>query len=125
MILGYIQVDRERGTVDTHRDTYLLGALTVVSVRRPFFLGGLLFGLGFAGFTVAFADLLYVHEVLVLLASAGAAIIGGLQIGQLKLLSRDLRGSELSDAVWGRFARLNKVRKQIAFAVASHRRKPS
>lgn len=121
MILGQIHVDTTRGTIDTHRDSYLLSTLTVVSVRRPFFFGGVLFGVGLGGFTAAFADLLYPQEIATLTLAAAAAVIGGWQIGQLKLLSRDLKGSELSDAIWGRYAQLNSVRRKVAAAVAAHR----
>lgn len=122
MILGHIHIDENNGAVSTHRDSYLLDSITVASVRRPFFIGGLGCGAGSASFAVGFADLLYTHEITLALAIAVTACIGGFQVGQLKLLSRDLRGSDLSDVIWGRYASLNAVRMRIADAMASSRK---
>jgi hypothetical protein len=118
MIIGHVHVDEERRSVDTHRDSYRLDTLTVVFVRRPFLAGGLLFGGGLAGFAAAFGDLLYLHETALTLTVAGLGLAFGWQAGQLKLLSRDLRGSDLADVIWGRYADLNLVRMRIAHAMA-------
>jgi len=118
MILGHVQVDHENGAVNTHRDSYLLKSLTVVSVRRPFLEGGILFGAGYAGFIFAFGDLLFWHEIALTLVAACSALVLGFRVGQLKLLSRDLRGSELSGAIWGSYADLNAVRRDIVRAIA-------
>jgi len=118
MILGHVQVDRENGAVNTHRDSYLLKSLTVVSVRRPFIEGGMLFGTGYAGFILAFGDLLFWYEIALTLVAAGTALFLGFRIGQLKLLSRDLRGSELSGVIWGSYAELNGIRRNIVLAIA-------
>lgn len=119
MILGYVVVDSQRRTLDTHRDSYLLDTLTVVSVRRPFLVGGSLFSVGLVAFSAAFCDLLYLHEVAAVVTSATVLAVAGWEVGQLKLLSRDLRGSELSDAIWGRYGRLNSVRRQITKAMTT------
>lgn len=121
MMIGFIHIDEEGGAVSTHRDSYLLDNITVVSVRRPFFAGGLMAGVGFGGFALAFSDLLYFHEIAATLAIAGGVVLGGIQAGQLKLLSRDLRGSELADVIWGRYAHLNKVRLRIARAMSGRK----
>lgn len=121
MMIGFVQIDEEHGAVSTHRDSYLLDNITVVSVRRPFLAGGLTVGTGFGGFALGFSDLLYPHEIAMTLALAVTALLGGLQAGQLKLLSRDLRGSELADVIWGRYAHLNTVRLRIARAMAGRR----
>ena len=121
MIFGFVTVDAETGCVNTHRDSYLLETLTVVSVRRPLLAGGLMFGFGFLGFGAVFGDLLYAGEIAAVVVSASLALIAGWQIGQLKLLSRDLRGSELSGAVWGRYGHLNKIRGEIVRAIGTHR----
>lgn len=119
MIRGFVRV--EENAVITHRDSYLLDTLTVVSVRRPFLMPGAVFGIAFFGFAVMFMDLLWAHEiVLTLTGSVAVPLIAG-QVGQLKLLSRDLRGSELSDAVWGRHTDLNRVRVRIVRAMAKRR----
>lgn len=121
MMIGFIHIDEANGAVNTHRDSYLLDSLTVVSVRRPFFLGGLLSSAGFGAFALAFGDLLYPGEIIATLSLAAVAALASAQVGQLKLLSRDLRGSELSDVIWGRYARLNAVRLGIARAMAARR----
>ena len=121
MILGFVDIDRANGTINTHRDSYVLENLSVFSVRRPFLPGGILFGAGFSGFALVFGDLLYWHEVLLAMIGASLALALGVQVGQLKLLSRDLRGSELADAVWGRYADLNRVRRDIVDALHASR----
>ncbi len=121
MIIGSCEVNEDKRCVETHRDTYLFETLTVVSVRKPFLAGGLLFGLAFIGFCAAFFDLLYASEILIIAACALAALFFGFETAQLKLLSRDLRGSEISGAVWGRSSALNKKRSDIAAAIAKQR----
>ena len=111
MILGFVKV--ENNAVITHRDSFILSSLSVVSVRRPYLAGAVLLGLGAGGFALAFADLLYPDEVLTLIISAIAILVLGSQIGQLSLLSRDLKGTELSSAVWGHPSALQKIRKHI------------
>ncbi|MBB4305122.1 hypothetical protein GGD81_004190 [Rhodobium orientis] len=125
MIFGFVDVDAENASVNTHRDSYLLETLTVVSVRRPFLAGGLLFGGGFMGFAGVFGDLLHTGEIATVFGCAALALAAGWQTGQLKLLSRDLRGSELSGVVWGRYADLNRVRGEIVRAIGVHRRAAS
>ena len=115
MIIGFVKL--ENGAVVTHRDSYLLSNLSVVSVRRPYLamtvsLGGLL-----AGFAGVFSDLLYGHEMAwMVLICAGATILGS-QIGELKFVSRDLRGSELSSVIYGHYGRLNRIRREITQAL--------
>ena len=115
MILGSVNITKR--AVSTHRDSYLLENLSVVSVRRPFLPGTIIIGGGLAGFALGFADLLYVHELVVLAGLLVMALVFGMQAGQLKLLSRDLRGSELSGAIWGQYAELNQIRMQIIDAL--------
>jgi hypothetical protein len=121
MMIGFIEIDEEQGAVNTHRDSYLLDSITVASVRRPFFIGGLMSGIGLTGFTLSFGDLLYAHEIVLTLLIATGCIVVAWQVGQLKLLSRDLRGSELADVIWGRYASLNAVRLSIARAMSARR----
>lgn len=125
MIIGFIRIDPETRTINTHRDSFLPDTLTVVSVRRPFLAGGFLFGLGFIGFAAAFGDLLYPGEIAVTVACALLALAAGWQTGQLKLLSRDLRGTELSDVIWGRYADLNRKRAEIVGAIGANKRAAS
>ena len=121
MMIGSLHIDEKNGTIITHRDSYLLDSLSVASVRRPFLAGGFMCGTGFAGFAGSFGDLLYPHEIGITAAIAFTAIVAGFQVGQLKLLSRDLRGSELADVIWGRYARLNAVRRSIGRAMSARR----
>lgn len=118
MMIGSITVDD--GSVSTHRDSYLMGNLSVVAVRRPFFGIAILYGVGLGGFAVAFADLLYVGELATLIFASFLLALVGWHVGQLKLLSKDLRGSELSDVIWGSYNELNLVRRQIANAMCSN-----
>lgn len=119
MIIGTITVDS--GSVSTHRDSYLLRSLSVVAVRRPFSGVACLFSVGLAAFSIAFIDLLYLGEFLIIAIFAISIAIAGWYVGQLKLLSRDLRGSELSDVIWGSYGELNQVRRKIAIAMRSYR----
>jgi len=117
MILGYVRV--EGGAVSTHRDSYLLSSLTVVSTRRPFLGAAILLGASFCAYALAFLDLLYPSEIITIVGAAFGFVVASSQIGQLSLLSRDLRGSELSGVIWGRYAALNKVRSDIVKRLGS------
>jgi hypothetical protein len=111
MIISSVSVDGN--SVNTHRDSYLLSSLSVVSVRRPFLGGAILLGGSFLGFGGVFIDLLYPMEIIMISTLSILAIFAGAQIGELKLLSRDLRGSELSGVIWGQYSDLNQVRTKI------------
>lgn len=121
MILGTVTIDPAQGAVHTHRDSYLIATLTAVSVRRPLLPAGFLFGLGLSGFGLAFADLLYPGEIAALIGAVGLLFGVGWQIGRLSLLSRDLLGSELSGAIWGRHAALQRIRADIVAAILTGR----
>ncbi|MCP4099244.1 MAG: hypothetical protein GY748_23720 [Planctomycetaceae bacterium] len=114
-IIGSVSV--ENGAITTHRDSYLLSNLSVVSVRRPFLASSVFLGAGFSGFGIAFGDLLYAGEKLSVIGLSAVAIFLGSQIGQLSLLSRDLKGSELSSAVWGWHSSLQSIRMDIVSAL--------
>ncbi|MCP4195974.1 MAG: hypothetical protein GY762_02395 [Proteobacteria bacterium] len=115
MIFGFIRVNKN--AVETHRDSYRLANLSVVSVRRPYLAGAMLLGSAFTGFGFAFGDLLYTGEIISITGLSLAAIIAGSQVGQLSLLSRDLKGTELSGAVWGRHSSLQLARRKIVEAL--------
>jgi len=115
MIIGYITVNEN--AVITHRDSYLIKNLSVVSVRRPYLAGAMLLGGAFFGFGIAFGDLLYANEIITITGLSIAAMIAGSQVGQLSLLSRDLKGSELSGAVWGWHPHLQSIRSEIVEAL--------
>lgn len=121
MIFGSLTIDAAQGAVHTHRDSYLIATLTAVSVRRPLLPAGLIFGTGLCGFGMAFGDLLYPGEIVTIVTAAVLALVGGTQTGKLSLLSRDLRGSELSGAIWGRHTALQRIRTDIVTAILSNR----
>lgn len=121
MIVGELYIDPETGTVNTHRDSYLPKNLTVVSVRRIGLPAGATLGIGLLGFTASFADLLYPWEIIMTLLIAIGVMLVGWQVGQLKLLSRDLRQSELSGVIYGRYATLNAKRREIVDAIMAAR----
>ncbi len=112
MIFGSITVSDK--AVSTHRDSYLLDKITVVSVRRPLLAPTILMGGGSAAFGLAFADLLYAGEQVAIGAAVLLMGVSGSQAGQLKLLSREIGTSPLGDVIWGRYKTLNKIRLQIA-----------
>ncbi|XWN32087.1 MAG: hypothetical protein ROR55_02935 [Devosia sp.] len=119
MIFGKVIVGEE--AVSTHRDSYLLSQLSVVSVRRPFLSSALLFAIGLSGFAMGFRDLLYPTELGFIAVGVTVSLVVGWTVGQLKLLSRDLRGTELCGVIWGSFGALNQVRHQIVTALSRER----
>lgn len=120
MILGTVTVTDD--AVITHRDSYLLGSLTVVSVRRPILIPSLMVGLSGAAFGVAFSDLLFISEIAATAIIASGAIFLGIQLGQLKLVSRDLKNTELSSAVWGQYHDLQHHRHAIVEGVRNSKK---
>ncbi|TPW33121.1 hypothetical protein FJU08_00700 [Martelella alba] len=114
MIFGSLSIDG--GVIHTHRDSYLIKGLSVISVRRPFLPTGLLIAASIGGFGLAYGDLLHPGERIIIALIALAALGGGWTLGQLQLLSRDLRGSELSGAIYGSYGHLNRLRRQIVAA---------
>lgn len=111
MIIGFVNV--ENWTVVTHRDSFMLSNVSVVSVRRPYLAGAILLCGASLGFGLAFIDLLYESELITLACVAFGLLVVGTQTAQLSLLSRDLKGTELSSAVWGTLGSLQKVRTKI------------
>lgn len=120
MILGTVRV--AGNAVETHRDSYLLAQLSVISVRRPLLGGGCLFATGASAFALAFGDLLYPGEIAALAGFALCAVLAGFVIGRIQLLSRDLRGSELSCMIWGTYGHLNRIRREIGNALQARAR---
>ncbi len=119
MIFGSVHVSGR--SVETHRDSYLLSHLTVISVRRPLLPGAVLLASGGTAFALAFSDLLFPVEIIGLAAGIGAVLLTGIRLGQIQLLSRDLRGSELSCMIWGSYGHLNRVRREIGLALQERR----
>lgn len=121
MIFGSVRVAGK--SVETHRDSYLLSHLTVISVRRPLLGGGCLFATGGTAFALSFSDLLYPGEIAALCGFSLCAVLAGFVVGQIQLLSRDLRGSELSCMIWGSYGHLNRIRREIGNALQDGARK--
>ncbi len=115
MIFGTITVTDD--VVSTHRNSYLLGSLTVVSVRRPILIPSLIIGASGAAWGLAFSDLLFLSEMIATGIVSAAAILLGVQCGQLQLVSRDLKNTELSSAVWGQYHDLHQHRHAIVEGV--------
>ena len=114
--MSFGKIDIEDGAVHTRNDSYALASITVVSARRPFLGASLMIAGGILGFLIGFHYLMSPWEIAMVCALAASCLIAGLWLGQLQLLSRDLRGSELSGAVWGPYRRLNQERRKIARA---------
>lgn len=116
MIFGQFHITGN--AIHTHNDSYILTAVTTVSARRPFLGAGCMTAALTGAFGVAFIDLLTPEELATIAIAVFACLFVGLWLGQLQLLSRDLRGSELGTAVWGGYRHLNRIRRQVADAVA-------
>lgn len=115
MILGKLRLGET--ALHTHNDSYVLQGISAVSTRRPFLATGVMIGALTSTFTTSFLDILYPTEITVFAATALLSVVGGLTIGQLCLVSRDLRGSPIADAVFGTYGHLNRLRPQMADAV--------
>lgn len=112
MIIGTCEV--ENGELITHRKNYALGPLSEYGVKPAFRAPALLIGGGLATFAISFADILYLKELAFLIITALVITLVGWSLGQLQLLSRDLKNTEESVAVWGTMGDLQKVRRQIS-----------
>lgn len=111
MILGKLALGAN--ALHTHNDSYVLQSVSAVSTRRPFLASAVVVSIFLTLFGVGFADILFAGELLALAIFVGVA----LTLGQLRLVSRDLRGSPIADAVYGTYRHLNRLRPQIADAV--------
>lgn len=111
------QIKIKDGAVTTTRTSYKLENISVVSCVRPFLMPAVMTSVLLTGFGLAFSDLLYHGELLTIGALTCLAMAAGFSVGQLKLLSHDLRGSELSTAVYGFYGHLNTQRLKIFSAM--------
>ncbi len=115
MIFGKLRLGAN--ALHTHNDSYVLESISAVSTRRPFLSAGVMVSGLTAMFGVSFIDILTIGEVISLILISGLSLTGGLTIGQLRLISRDLRGSPISEAIFDSYGHLNRLRPQIAEAV--------
>ena len=124
MLFGRLSI--EAGRLHTHNDSYVLRGDMTISARRPFLGANLALTAGIAAFTVAFADLLTAFEITAAVTLSAIFISSGFWLGQLQLLNRDLKGSELSTVIWGSYTHLNRIRRDIADAInLQHRDAPN
>ncbi len=100
-------------TLVTHRSSFLLDRITAADVQRPLLSMSAIPVAGAYAFCIAFMDILYAGEIATVIGGAIACLIGGASIGQLKLVSSDLRGSEVSGAVWGSYRHLKSIHQEI------------
>lgn len=100
-------------TLVTHRSSYLLSSISAADVQRPILSIALAPAIGSCAFCWAFRDILYPVEIASIASGVIALLVVGTRIGQLKLVSRDLRGSELSGAVWGSTKHLKSIHAEI------------
>lgn len=115
MIIGKLEIGDT--ALHTHNDSYVLGGISAVSTRRPFLTTGFMIGGLCTVMGLGFYDILFPGELLALASIAVTSILVGAAIGQLRLVSRDLRGSPIADAVYGTYSELNRKRREIAAAV--------
>lgn len=116
MIFGKLELHDT--TLETKNDDYVLASITAVSTRRPFLSAGLLIGALTGTFTGAFFDILHIEEIAALCAVTTMSLTGGWSIGKLQLVSRDLRGTPIADAVYGTYRDLSRWRPKITAAIA-------
>ena len=120
MIFGTLKL---RGnSLKTRNDVYVLDGISVVSTRRPFFSTGISLAGLLTLFGIGTVDLLYAGELILLVSLAVTSLTFGLIIGQLRLVSRDLRNSPIADAVYGTYGHLSRERLKIAAAVQQARK---
>ena len=109
MIMGFIDIDPLSRAIHTHRDSYLLDTVTVVSVRRPLLAGGVVTAVGVGGFGIIFLDLLFPIEIVCRHRDSNHGACGwDWHRTAAAAFRADLRGSELSGAVWGSYGALNR-----------------
>jgi len=115
MIFGQIHISDN--AIHTHNDSYILSNITTISARRPFLGAGCMIAVLISAFGGSFFDLLKPTELITIAVGTGACLFLGFWLGQLQLLSRDLRGSVLGTAIWGSYRHLNRIRRQVADAI--------
>lgn len=119
MIFGKAEVRvTETGSreLETNNDTYALTPNMTFSVLRPFRVSGIGIAVLLSAFGIAFTDLLKLGELWIISGCATLFFVAGNSLAQLVLTNRELRGTDLSTAVWGTYRHLNRVRRQIAQA---------
>ena len=116
MIFGKLII--KDAVLHTHRDSFILEGIKKVSIHRPFLSTGVMVASLAGLFAVGFSDILYPGELVLLALVAVMAMLFGLNLARLRLISRDLGVSEAPDAVYGTYAHLKRERLKISSAVA-------
>lgn len=110
----FIDTARIQGnSLATHRSSFLLDRITAADVQRPLLSISAIPATGACAFCVAFADILYTGEIVAVVCVVAIALMAGASVGQLKLVSSDLRGSDVSGAIWGSYRHLQDIHSQI------------
>lgn len=120
MILGKLILNAT--TLETTNDTYVLESVSTISTRRPFLASGILICSLAGSLACSFQDILTLAELSGLLSVAGVSLGVGLTLGRLQLVSRDLKGLPLADAVYGTHRDLNQRRPSILAAIERAKR---
>lgn len=115
MVFGTLELSST--SLTTHNDVYVLDGIRLVSTRRPLLSSCMTFAGLLAIFGLGTFDLLFTGELLLLLCLITSSVALGLNLGQLRLVSRDLRGSPMADAVYGTYGHLKHERLRIADAM--------
>lgn len=119
MIFGKLEIGET--ALHTSNDSYAMDRLTAVTNRRPFLTAGLGLSVLTGAFGISFGDILTIGEIVTIAVISGGSALIGLTIGQLRLVSADLRGSPLAETVFGTYGHLNRLRPRILDA--AHRAK--
>lgn len=111
MMIGTCDVKGD--IVVTHRTTYVLSRDTKPDVRRMFFAPSVVLAGGLVLMGFGFADVLYTHELSLIVAAAAASLFGGSQFARLVILDRVTRGTEQETANYGLHSTLQAKRAEI------------
>ena len=100
-------------TLEAPRTSYDIAKISAVDVNRPLLIPGIGGGALTGAFLWSFGDILTPAEILTGLVVASLALGLGLTVGQMRLVSRDLRGTRLADRIIGFYPALNRLRPEI------------
>jgi len=115
MMIGTCDV--KNGTIVTNKTTYVVTADTRPDVRRMFLVPGLVIGAGLSLLGIGFADVLYVHEIGLIIIAVAVSLIGGTQFARLVILDKVTRGTEQESANYGMHSTLQAKRREINAAI--------
>ena len=111
MMIGSCDVKGD--LVITHRTTYVLSKDTRPNVQRLFFVPSIVLTSGMLMAAIGFADVLYVHELILIAVMSAACLFGGYQGARLVILDKVTRGREQETANYGLHSTLQAKRSEI------------